>query len=249
MDSLSSEEILLLLCKVAMSESEFRKSTQRTHFWHNSLDCNIWKVWEERSLEEWSWEETVSYQKQPASWRIKPQTDQTQPWYLTSCSRFNPCSLLILPSLHLSISHSQFHFTPSKPSQSSFNTPSPSSHVSLPVFLCLPALLPALPHCKSHSCLRTFGETLQTCLFCFLFTKKPQPLSPDEMFYICPFKGKQFPEIPDRDGCQLSPRTFASTENVIHQPGCVVQLGNVTDLTVLWCLSCPGKSLTAVNQS
>lgn len=114
--------------------------------------------------------------------------------------------------------------------------------LSLPVFLNPPSLPPSpspLPPCPSHGRRRTFGETLRTCLFAFLsssFAKKPRPPSPDEMFYSRPFKAKQ--EIQDGVGCRLFPRTFATAENVIYQPGCVPPLGNVMVLTVLWRRSC-----------
>lgn len=53
----------------------------------------------------------------------------------------------------------------------------------------------ALPPGSSHGHQRTFGETLQVCLFALLspFAKKSRPRSPDEMFYVWPFKrGKRF---------------------------------------------------------
>lgn len=143
----------------------------------------------------------------------------TSPSYLL----FNPCPVLILSSLHLSTSH-----FPNHPSSLS-TLPVFPGMLSLPVFLNPSSLLFALAPCPSHSHQRTFGETLQTCLFALLsssFVKKSQPLSSDDMFYSWPFKGKDFS------------RTFATTENVIYQLGCVPPLGNVTVLTVLWWLSC-----------
>lgn len=151
--------------------------------------------------------------------------------------QFHQCPLVIFPPLHLSTSHFHFH---SAPSLSLSALPDFPTMLSLPVCLNLPFLLFALPPCPSHSCQRTFWETSK--LVCFLavvlICQKPQPLSPNEMFYSWPFKGKLLLEIQDRVGCQLFSRTFAATENVIYQTGCAPLLGSVTVLTVLWWLSC-----------
>lgn len=109
--------------------------------------------------------------------------------------------------------------------------------LSLPVFLHPPSLLFALPFCPSHSRHRTFGETLETCLFALLsssFAKTLNHRASTRCFTVGPSKKSR-----DSRWSWLSALsgTFTTTVNVIYQPGCILLLGNVTVLTVLWRLS------------
>ena len=111
---------------------------------------------------------------------------------------------------------SSLYLTLTQPSLSSVNTHKVSSHV----------VPPCLPKSPAHQ--SAFRETLRAGFVCLavLMCQKSPPLSPSEMFYILPFKGKCSFKI--ELAVIFFPQTFSTAAIAIYQSGCVPPLGSMT---------------------